>query len=102
MIFSEIFPRQLRRDMGRYALGTLYSGFPAFLRITMAACRQQTGLYPAWKSAWNKVLKYSGIILYAILMHSNPMLSGPGALVDEEDFMAFWISSVVTFGHGSG
>jgi hypothetical protein len=29
------------------------------------------------------------------------MWSGPGDLVEEEDFMAFWISSVVSFGHGS-
>jgi hypothetical protein len=67
----------------------------------MVACRQHVGWYPAWKSAWNKVLKYSGILLYAFLMHSNPMQSGPGALVEEEDFMAFWISSLVTFGYGS-
>jgi hypothetical protein len=34
-------------------------------------------------------------------MFSNLMWSGPGAKSEEEDFMAFWISSVVTFGHGS-
>jgi sorbitol-specific phosphotransferase system component IIC len=68
----------------------------------MVACRQHVGLYPAWRSAWNKVLKYSGVVLYAFLMHSNPMQSGPGSFVEDEDLIAFWISLVVTFGHGSG
>jgi hypothetical protein len=48
------------------------------------------------------VLKYSGIVLYALLMHLNPMQAGPGALVEDKDLIAFWISLVVTFGHGSG
>ena len=32
-------------------------------------------------------------------MHSKPMLSGPGALVDDEEFMAFRISSGLIGGH---
>jgi hypothetical protein len=68
----------------------------------MVACRQHVGWYPALKSAYNNVLKYSGIVLFAFLMHLNPMQSGPDALVADEDLMAFWISSLVTFGHGSG
>ncbi len=36
---------------------------------------------------------------YAFLMHSNPRLSGPGALADEEDEIALAISFGVTLGH---
>jgi hypothetical protein len=46
-------------------------------------------LFAAWRSAWNKVLKYSRIVLYAILKHSIPGQSGPGDLVEDEDLMVF-------------
>ena len=32
-------------------------------------------------------------------MHSKPMLSGPGALVEEDEFIAFRISSGLIGGH---
>ena len=32
-------------------------------------------------------------------MHSKPMLSGPGAFVEEAEFIAFWIFSGLIGGH---
>jgi preprotein translocase subunit SecE len=86
----------------RHALAALYSGFPPCFRMRLVACQQHVGWHPAWRSAWNKVLKSSWMVLYAILVHSNPIQSGPSALVVDEDLMAFWISSVVTFSNRSG
>ena len=45
------------------------------------------------------MLKWSGMFLYAFLMHSNPILSGPGALVEGEENIAFRISSWLIGGH---
>jgi hypothetical protein len=63
--------------------------FTAVMRMAMVACRQHVGCYPAWKSAWNRVLMCLGIALYVVSMYSNPMQCGLGPLVEQEDFMAF-------------
>ena len=67
--------------------------------ITTVASFQQVGWCPACSKVLYSELKWSGICVYAFLMHSNPMLSGPGALVDGEEKMAFRISSGLIGGH---
>ena len=68
--------------------------------MTIVASRQIFGWYPARIRTSKREWKYSGIAAYAILRHSNPSPSGPGALLDEEDMMAFRISLCVARGHG--
>ena len=68
--------------------------------MTILASRQIFGWYPARIRTSKREWKYSGMAVYAILRHSNPSTSGPGALLDEEDIMAFRISLCVARGHG--
>ena len=68
--------------------------------MTIVASRQIFGWYPARISTSKREWKYSGIAVYAILRHSNPSPSGPGALLDKEAMMAFRISLCVARGHG--
>ena len=76
------------------------SGFPAFLIMTIVASRQIFGWYPALISTSKREWKYSGMAVYATFRHSKPNPSGPGALLEEDDMMAFLISLCVARGQG--
>ena len=68
--------------------------------MTIVASRQIFGWHPALISTSKREWKYSGMAVYATFRHSKPSPSGPGALLEEDDLMAFLISLCVARGQG--